>query len=84
MQRGCISLGEIKCTECDRIIPYSERYLAVDEQANTETSRGRTLRYCVDCCLKKGYASYRVEKGEQILTFFEEASSREHLQDLQE
>lgn len=79
MQRGCMSLGEVKCTECDRTIPYAERYLSIDEQDNTEMVRGRTPRYCVDCCLKKGYAHYRVEKGEQILTFFEEASSIEPL-----
>ncbi len=74
MQSGCISLGEVKCSNCDRIIPSSERYLAIDAQDTGEVGRGRTLRYCVDCCLKKGYAHYRVEKGEQILTFFEEIS----------
>ena len=79
MRRGGISLGEVKCTECDHVIPYSERYLVVDEQDSAEMGRGRTLRYCVDCCLKKGYASYRVEKGEQILTFFEEISNIEPL-----
>ena len=79
MRQGCMSLGEIQCNECHRTIPHSERYLSVSEQDNTEMVRGGTLRYCVDCCLKKGYAYYRVEKGEQILTFFEEARNMEPL-----
>jgi hypothetical protein len=29
MRRGCISLGEVKCDECQRMIPYPERYLGV-------------------------------------------------------
>jgi len=66
MRRGCISLGEIKCDECHRIIPYPERYLIVEETEDT------LLRLCVDCCLKKGYASYKQEKGAQVTTFFVE------------
>jgi len=64
MRRGCISLGEIRCDECHRIIPYPERYLIVDETEDT------LLRLCVDCCLKKGYADYKQEKREQVVTFF--------------
>jgi len=64
MRRGCISLGEIRCAECHRIIPYPERYLIVDETEDT------LLRLCVDCCLKKGYADYKQEKREQVVTFF--------------
>ena len=72
MRRGCISLGNIQCDDCHRIIPYLERYLAVDEKDGVEVEKGEMSRYCVDCCLKKGYARYRIEKGEQILTFFPE------------
>ena len=72
MRRGCISLGEVHCDDCNRIIPYPERYFAVDEKDGVEDEEGETARYCVDCCLKKGYASYKMEKGENILTFFPE------------
>ncbi len=72
MRRGCISLGEIKCDDCHRIIPHSERYLTVDEKDGVEVEEGQTSHYCADCCLKRGYARYRMEKGEHILTFFEE------------
>ncbi len=72
MRRGCISLGNVQCDECHRIIPYLEHYLAVDEKDGIEVEKGETSRYCVDCCLKKGYAHYREEKGEQTLTFFPE------------
>ncbi len=66
MRRGCISLGQVRCDDCQRTIPYPERYLAIDEAEVT------TLRLCIDCALKKDYACYKVEKGEQILTFLEE------------
>jgi len=72
MRRGCISLGEVQCDGCQRIIPYPERYLAIEEKDGVEDEEGETARYCVDCCLKKGYASYKIEKGETILTFFPE------------
>ncbi len=72
MRRGCISLGEVKCDECQNIIPYPDRYLAIDEKDGIEVEEGETSRYCVDCCLKKDYARYRTDKGEQILTFFPE------------
>ena len=71
MRRGCISLGDIRCDDCHRAIPYPERYLAVDEADGVEDEMGRTSHYCVDCCLKKGYVGYKREKGEEILTFFE-------------
>ena len=70
MRRGCISLGEIKCDECQNIIAYPERYLAVDEKDGAEDDEGETKRYCVECCLKKDYAHYKEEKGERVLTFF--------------
>ena len=66
MYRGCISLGGIQCDECHRIIPYLERYLAIEETGD------KALRFCIDCCLKKGYAHYKIEKGKQVLTLFEE------------
>ena len=72
MRRGCISLGEVQCDECQRIIPHPERYLAVDEKNGVEDEEGETRRYCVACALKKDYAHYKEEKGEQILTFFDQ------------
>lgn len=72
MRRGCISLGEVKCDECQRIIPYPERYLAVDEKDGLEDDEGETRRYCVECSIKKNYAHYKEEKGERVLTFFPE------------
>ncbi len=66
MRRSCISLGQIRCDDCQRIIPYPERYLAIEE------AEGTALRLCIDCALKKDYARYKGEKGEQILTFLEE------------
>jgi hypothetical protein len=31
---------------------------------------GKKSRFCVECCLAKGYAAYVKEKGEEVLTFF--------------
>jgi len=70
MRRGVISLGEIHCDQCHRLIPHGERYLAIDEEDGTEVAKGKMVYYCTECALKKGYASYRVEKSERILTFF--------------
>jgi hypothetical protein len=70
MRRGCVSLGEIKCDGCQKPIPYPDRYLAIDEKDGKEDDEGETRRYCIACCLKKGYAQYKEEKGEKILTFF--------------
>lgn len=72
MRRGCISLGEVHCDECSRPIPYPDRYLAVDEKDGVEDEEGETRRYCAECAIKKGYAHYKEEKGEKVLTFFEE------------
>ncbi len=72
MRRGCISLGNVQCDDCQRTIPYLERYLVIDEKDGVEVEEGEASRYCVECCLKKGYAHYRMERGEQILTFFPE------------
>jgi len=70
MRRGSISLGQIQCDECHRTIPYSERYLAIDEEDGIEVEKGKIVHYCVECALQKGYAYYKEEKGERILTFF--------------
>ena len=64
MRRGCIAVSEVNCNGCGRIMKHPERYLAIDEEGGT------ILRYCVDCCLEKGYAAYKEEKGERIVTFF--------------
>jgi len=65
MRRGCITLGDVRCDDCHRIIPHAERYLVIEEE-------GEELHLCVDCSLKRGYAHYKEEKGERILTFFPE------------
>ena len=52
------------------MIAHSERYLAVEEENGIESETGETRRYCIDCSIKKGYAFYRNEKDEKILTFF--------------
>ncbi len=70
MHRGCLSLGQAQCDECHRTIPYSERYLATDEEDGDEIEKGKTAHYCVECALQKGYAYYKEEKGERTLTFF--------------
>ena len=73
MRRGSVSLGEVQCDDCRRAIPYPERYLVIDEKDGVEVAvggEGEEKRYCVDCCLRKGYAQYKIEKGENILTFF--------------
>jgi hypothetical protein len=66
MRRGCISLGDITCDGCHRIIPHSERYLIIEEK------EGVNQNLCVACCLEKGYARYREDRREQVLTFFSE------------
>jgi len=71
MKRGCISLGRIKCDDCQRAIPHPERYLAIDKEDGT------TERLCVDCALKRGYARYKMERGELVLTFMEEMVEKE-------
>ena len=65
MHRGCISLGDIQCDHCHRTIPYLERYLAVEEEAE-----GVIVRLCLDCALSEDYAHHKQEKGERVITFF--------------
>ena len=66
MRRGCISLDDVQCDDCHCTIPYPERYLIAEE------TEGVVLRLCIDCCLKRGYADYKQEKGERVITFFVE------------
>ena len=65
MRRGCISLGNVRCDDCQRVIPHSEHYLIIEEE-------GDMKRLCQGCSLDKGYAHYKEEKGERVLTFFSE------------
>ena len=66
MRRGCIAIGKVQCDGCHRFLEYGERYLTIDDE------EGKKQRLCVDCCLSRGYAFYRTERGEQIITFFPE------------
>lgn len=70
MRQGCISLGMIQCDNCKVFIPHGERYLLVDEEDGVETEGGKKTCYCLNCSAEKGYAEYREEKGERVLTFF--------------
>lgn len=72
MRRGCLSSGETQCDECHRIIPHSERYLAIEEEDGVEVEKGKTMHYCVECALQKGYAHYKEDKDARTLTFFPE------------
>ncbi len=75
MRRGCISVGQVKCDICNRAIPYPERYLVIDEDEKGKevTSGGKSVRYCVEDALKKGYARHREVKGDMVLTFLPES-----------
>jgi hypothetical protein len=44
----------------------------MEEEKSAEVEEGETHRYCVECSLKKGYAHYKDEKGERVLTFFDD------------
>jgi hypothetical protein len=67
MRCGCISSGEIQCDGCHRTIHYLERYLAIEDEAEEVIKR-----FCSDCALSKGYARYKEEKGERVITLFPE------------
>ena len=79
MRRGCISVGQVKCNICGRAIPYPERYLMIDEdETGKEVEKGgKSVRYCIEDALKKGYAHRREIKGEKILTFLPETETIE-------
>ena len=68
MRRGCITIDEIKCDNCKKTVEPGERYLLIEDSTDESIKK----RYCVNCCLKKKYASYVTEKGEKVLTFFTE------------
>jgi hypothetical protein len=70
MRLGCIAIGEIHCDGCGRTVKHPDRYLAIYDEEGVEPTK--VLRYCVECSLSRGYAHYRMEKGEQVLTFFPE------------
>ena len=63
MRRGLMATGQLRCNECKRVIEHGERYLLEDED-------GKDKRYCLDCCMKKGFAALVKEKGDEHITFF--------------
>lgn len=68
MRRGCIAIGVLTCSTCNRSIEHGERYLLIeheDENADKE-------RICIDCCINNKLAAHVIEKGEKVLTFFTE------------
>ena len=67
MRRGCIAIGETKCHICQRNVEHGERYLLIAED---ETAEDTKQRICIECCQKKGYSDWIIEKGERVLTFF--------------
>lgn len=69
MRRGCIAIGEMYCDNCGQHIEHGKRYLRIAENEEKEKQH-----ICVECCLKKGLASWITEKGEKVLTFFGESS----------
>ena len=69
MRRGCVSLGEIRCDSCKRIVKTADRYLITDELTD-ENGKKKTVRYCLKCCEEKELIGYRHEKDEKVLTFF--------------
>lgn len=71
MRRGCISLGEVKCDNCQRTIATYGRYLVMEEdEEGNEADKGKTKNYCVACAQTKGYVVVKEEKGEKTLSFF--------------
>lgn len=63
MRRGCISLGNIKCDKCHRIILYPERYLFL------EGAKGKTQSLCMDCCKDDGMIRVGSEKENSEILF---------------
>ncbi len=62
MNRGCIALNEITCDSCGNAVEPGEKYLLKDDE-------NKVSRLCMDCCLKKHLATYKLEKGDKVLTF---------------
>lgn len=69
MRIGCITGNAIKCDGCGRGLKHPERYLCLDDEGT-----GEYQRLCAQCALDQGYAEYRKEKGEEILSFFTDES----------
>lgn len=63
MNRGCVAVSETKCDNCKRIIEHGRQYLLIEDD------KGNLKHFCTDCCLAKGYARYKTEKGERVITF---------------
>jgi hypothetical protein len=66
MRRACLSLGDIHCDQCQRLIEHSEQYLIITEED------GERKQLCADCSLEQGFAHYKEDKRERVLTFFPE------------
>ncbi len=79
MRIGSISQGKTKCSRCGQVIRYAERYLIVREKGGVENEEGDPKIYCVKCAREKKYVQSRDEKGEKILTFFQEAEKGKFL-----
>ena len=71
MRRGCITQSLLICSKCGGEIIVPSRYLVVDEDENGNEVEegGKSVIYCIDCALEKGYAHYRESKGERFLSF---------------
>jgi hypothetical protein len=63
VRRGCISLGNIKCDQCHRIIRYPERYLYLEE------SREKHQILCLKCCQEKGLVKAGSKKEDAEVLF---------------
>ena len=72
MRRGCVAIGDMQCDGCGRVIKHPEHYLTIVEKEGVEAEEGETKHYCTDCSLTKGYARYKQERGERVLSFFPE------------
>jgi hypothetical protein len=46
-----------------------------DDEGKEVEKGGKSVRYCVECAKKKGYARYKEIKGEMVLTFLRESDS---------
>jgi hypothetical protein len=76
---GSISQGKVKCGRCQQTIAYAQRYLIVREKGGVENEEGEPKILCVKCATEKKYIQTRVEKGEKIITFFQEAEKGKFL-----
>jgi len=63
VRRGCIAIGKVECSGCDRPLKHGEHYLVINGEDNNKQ------RLCIDCCSRKGHITKRKEKGKDIDTF---------------